>query len=115
MFAVFVPIQMFIQVLRTAYVFYFVSFRIDLARRVFNRIGDYSYGIYVYAFPSQQLSYYCLKRYAGVNARPYLLMIVSAALILPVSWTSWHYVKSRMLQLKGLRLPYKNQAERQIQ
>lgn len=101
-FASYRPIVLGVQVICTSYVFYYIAFRGNILKSVFNRIGDYSYGIYVYAFPLQQFSYFMLKSCFGINATPIVLMAVSGAMILPVSCMSWHYIEAPMLKLKSL-------------
>ncbi|MFT9016430.1 MAG: acyltransferase [Acetobacter sp.] len=100
-FAVIRPINLLAQVICTAYVFYYVSFRGNILRSVFNKIGDYSYGIYVYAFPIQQFSYHMLKSYFNISADPVGLMAVSGVMILGVSCLSWHYIEEPALKLKN--------------
>ncbi len=60
----------------------------------YNRIGDYSYGTYIYAFPVQQL-----VAYHGI-----LSPEANIALALPVTLfcaiLSWHWVEAPMLKLK---------------
>lgn len=61
----------------------------------FNKIGDYSYGMYIYAFPIQQfiISH---NRELGVNQ--FFLYSVLATLVLAV--LSWHFIEKKFLQLK---------------
>ncbi|WP_067100813.1 acyltransferase family protein [Marinomonas atlantica] len=60
----------------------------------FNKLGDYSYGMYIYAFPVQQ----CLSYWTDVG---FLGMVFWATLItLFCSVLSWHFVESPMLGYK---------------
>lgn len=60
------------------------------------RFGDLSYGIYVYAWPVQQLGVWALGR-----DRPYaLLLLVSLAGATALAWLSWHLVERRALAWK---------------
>jgi peptidoglycan/LPS O-acetylase OafA/YrhL len=61
------------------------------------RIGDLSYGIYIYSFPIQQTLVY----YWGPNQ--YQLMISSAAIAICFACFSWHVVESKALQLKNIQ------------
>lgn len=60
------------------------------------RFGDFSYGIYIYAFPVQQFGVMLL----GVN-RPYLLLLgLSIAVTGALAFLSWHLVEEPSLSLK---------------
>lgn len=60
--------------------------------------GDYSYGVYIYAFPIQQtIAHFWPKIAIG----PYLLASTAATLVLAA--LSWHLVESRALRLKPRR------------
>jgi peptidoglycan/LPS O-acetylase OafA/YrhL len=61
--------------------------------RSFHRVGDYSYGLYIYAFPIQQL---LLNR----CTRPILFFAASYPISLAVAVLSWHFVESPCLSLK---------------
>lgn len=64
--------------------------------RKFNNGGDYSYGIYIYAFPVQQ-SLASLMPNMSVS-----LMIVTAFLVsLLLAALSWHVIEKNALRLKG--------------
>lgn len=62
----------------------------------YNRLGDYSYGIYIYAYPVQQ-SIVALFPGIGVLA----LTLSSGALTLALAVLSWHLVEKRALGLKS--------------
>lgn len=65
------------------------------------RFGDLSYGIYLYAWPVQQLGVWALGK-----DRPYpLLLVVSVIGATALAWFSWHLVERRALLLKprGMR------------
>ena len=59
----------------------------------FGRFGDFSYGVYIYAFPVQQVTVQIgLPVYAG--------MALAAALTLALSAVSWHLIESPALRIK---------------
>lgn len=64
--------------------------------RNFNKIGDYSYGIYIYAFPIQQSIAAILK---GIEPLEMFPIAFSATLIPAV--LSWHLLEKPALRLKG--------------
>lgn len=60
------------------------------------KIGDLSYGIYIYAFPVQQTLVYYFK--------PHLfeLMIYTTLITCTMGFLSWHLIEKRCLKLKSL-------------
>ena len=61
----------------------------------YTRLGDYSYGLYIYAFPTQQLiSYY----HPGI--RQYQLFALAYPCILAVAVLSWHFIEKPALRHK---------------
>ncbi len=67
--------------------------------RNFNEIGDYSYGMYIYAFPVQQ-SVIALVPNVSVTT----VMIVSFGVTLLFAMLSWHLIEKRFLKMKGLHV-----------
>ena len=63
--------------------------------RRFNRLGDYSYGVYVYAFPVQQALVHFFPSW-GVLLNATLSMFGTLALAVP----SWHFVEKPALDCK---------------
>lgn len=63
--------------------------------RRFNALGDYSYGIYIYAFPVQQAVAYLWR-----GVQPYEMMMLSFLVTLFLSVASWHLIESRALGFK---------------
>ena len=60
------------------------------------RYGDFSYGIYIYAFPVQQLFIYW-----GLMALPFALGLgITVIAILSLAVASWHWIEKPALQLK---------------
>ena len=63
--------------------------------RRFNRLGDYSYGMYIYAFPVQQMLAASLQ-----GIRPLQMLIASFVITLALAIASWHLFEKRALALK---------------
>lgn len=73
--------------------------------KAYNNLGDYSYGIYIYAFPVQMAI-------AGLDwgATPLIRFILAMVLVLPPAYFSWHFLESRALKLKRPRFPFSARA-----
>jgi peptidoglycan/LPS O-acetylase OafA/YrhL len=62
-------------------------------------VGDISYGIYIYAWPCQQIVAYLFP-----DQTPYFNVLVSSVIVIPLAWISWHYAESRVLTYKKIFL-----------
>ena len=62
----------------------------------FNRIGDYSYGVYVYSFPVQQT---LVEHLHGIS--PALLLVTALPITLALGALSWHALERPALRLKS--------------
>jgi peptidoglycan/LPS O-acetylase OafA/YrhL len=60
------------------------------------RFGDFSYGIYLWAWPAEQL----VTRWLGASRAYALLLAASLVAILPLAYLSWHAVERPCLKLK---------------
>ena len=76
----------------TLFIAYVPSGRI----RNFNKVGDYSYGVYVYAFPVQQS---IAALVPGISVAGMILASFCVTLFLSV--LSWHLIEKRCLKLKN--------------
>lgn len=65
--------------------------------RKYNDFGDYSYGIYIYAFPVQQA---IADLMPGVQVVSMLLM--SSAITFLLAFMSWHLIEKRVLLMKDI-------------
>ena len=65
----------------------------------FSKLGDFSYGIYIYAFPVQQMLIY----FFGTNISISKLFIYSTLIVLPLSILSWYLVEEKALKLKSIK------------
>lgn len=64
----------------------------------FGKYGDFSYGMYIYAFPLQQLTVYSLGHEIGV----FWLTLISFVPTLLLAALSWHYIEEPAMRLKRL-------------
>lgn len=64
----------------------------------FGKLGDFSYGIYIYAFPVQQAIIY----FYGVDISITKLFLLTVLIVLPMSILSWYLVEKRALTFKNL-------------
>jgi peptidoglycan/LPS O-acetylase OafA/YrhL len=79
-----------------AYTTSWLAFHPHLRIKIPSRIGDISYGLYVYAFPIQQTVIYLFPRIG-----PWTLFVVAFSITAFVAWISWHLIEKRALALKG--------------
>lgn len=76
----------------------FALFSTKYINNIGNKIGDLSYGIYIFAFPVQQtLMYYFRFNYLQ-------LMFYSLIITIILSYFSWHLIEKRALELKKYKL-----------
>ena len=61
----------------------------------FGRYGDFSYGVYIYAFPTQQMLAWC-----GLTGSPFALFAAAFPLTLGLAIMSWYGVERPCLNLK---------------
>ncbi len=78
--------------LLTLYIAYVPAGRI----RLFNQLGDYSYGLYIYAFPMQQL----VAKFTD-NVSMLKMFTLSWFLTLALAIVSWHFVEKTVLKRKA--------------
>ena len=83
--------------LATPYLSLYAALAPSRALRAYNRVGDYSYGLYIYGFPVQQAFVAVSVGATGVAMSP----AENLAYALPVAWllamASWHVVEERAL------------------
>ncbi len=78
------------------YVVLVAAYHPRLRLRAFNRLGDYSYGLYVYSFPIQQT---VVERVVGIA--PLALFAWALPLALVAAIVSWHALEQPALGLKS--------------
>lgn len=78
------------------YVLFYLAYVPAGKIRAFNRFGDYSYGVYLYAFPLQQALLVC---YSGWTVAT--LAISAGVLTLMCAICSWHWIEQPVLALRS--------------
>lgn len=63
--------------------------------RLYNRFGDYSYGVYLYAFPIQQALVFIFPDWSVLT-----LIFVAGSFTLILAICSWHWIEQPALQLR---------------
>ncbi len=95
--AVFVKSAYFVvYIVAFPYVVLYLAYVPSGAVRSFNALGDYSYGLYIYGFPVQQMFAAAIKP-IGVGE----LFVYSAGVSLLLAFISWHGLEKRALGLKN--------------
>ena len=78
------------------YMILFFAFYKKIKLNKLEKTGDISYGMYLYAFPIQQLIVYFLS--ATINE--WLMIILSFVFTIPVAILSWRYLEKPSLELR---------------
>jgi len=89
------PITFIINGLSLGYLIIYLGFFNTKYLQNFTKNGDYSYGIYIYAFPIQQLLYFRFN-----HLTPIYCFLISTVITIPLAMLSWHLVEKRALALK---------------
>ena len=79
-----------------AYLIFYIAYVPSGKVRTFNDIGDYSYGIYIYAYPVQQS---IAALVPGISVGAMIASSFFATAILAI--ISWHIIEKKSLRLKG--------------
>jgi peptidoglycan/LPS O-acetylase OafA/YrhL len=71
--------------------------------RLLSKAGDFSYGVYVYAFPVQQITVDLFLR-KGVAVSQSANFFISLSFTLVLAILSWHFIEKKFLKFKHSRL-----------
>jgi peptidoglycan/LPS O-acetylase OafA/YrhL len=77
------------------YIVFFLAYVPSSLLRRYNKLGDYSYGLYLYAWPVQQS---VVAMMPGTSAGK--MIVISGAISFVLAFLSWHIVERRSLNLK---------------
>jgi len=91
------PYYHFISLSFYAYLVLMIGLHPNIRLPKLDKYGDFSYGLYLYAFPFQQLSIY----YLGSNS-PMLINITALIGAMGMSVISWHLIEKRALLHKDI-------------
>ena len=76
-----------------------IAFGSMIRTKWFSRTGDYSYGLYIYAFPVQQT----LVHFYREDMNVYVFFMASFFITLILSIISWHFFEKKILNMKHKR------------
>ena len=86
------------------YIIFYIAFQKRFVATWYDKIGDLSYGIYIMSFTIQQtIVEYIGKPTYGYNTmamNPYLNMLFTLIIVIPLAWLSWHFIEAPCLKLK---------------
>jgi peptidoglycan/LPS O-acetylase OafA/YrhL len=84
------------------YLVLFIGYSRKIRLTWLTRFGDFSYGIYIWAFPIQQT---VVSLYGG-KMNPWFLILLSTSITIILGALSWHLVEKRMLKLKNTKFTF---------
>ena len=87
-----------------AYIIFYLAFQKRFVATWYDKVGDLSYGIYIMAFPIQQTLVECIgtptEIYHTMSMDPYLNMLYTLIIVIPLAWISWHCIERPCLRIK---------------
>ena len=87
-----------------SYIIFYLAFQKRFIATWYDKVGDLSYGIYIMAFPIQQTLVECVgtptEIYNTMSMDPYLNMLYTLLIVIPLAWLSWHCIERPCLRLK---------------
>lgn len=78
------------------YIIIYLAYNPKIKLNSFASKGDFSYGLYIFGFPIQQL---IVQRFGG-SMNSYLNFVISFPLVLACAFISWHLIEKECLKLK---------------
>jgi peptidoglycan/LPS O-acetylase OafA/YrhL len=89
-------IMVWFRYLALPYVVFYLAFH-NIRLNNFGKHGDFSYGIYIYGFPVQQM----IASSLGISTPITIQILLSFAILLPLSYVSWHFIEKKALKFKN--------------
>ena len=78
------------------YLIFYIAYVPSGKIRRFNNMGDYSYAIYIYAFPVQQSIVALIPDVSVIT-----MMLLSFIITFALAFLSWHLIEKKALKMKG--------------
>jgi peptidoglycan/LPS O-acetylase OafA/YrhL len=79
-----------------SYLIFYLAYNQNIKFHNFSKIGDASYGLYIYAFPIQQIVSYIFK----TDITPVSNFLISLPITIVLAYSSWHLIEKPMLKMK---------------
>jgi peptidoglycan/LPS O-acetylase OafA/YrhL len=86
-----------------SYLIFYCAYNKKIKLNKFGKYGDFSYGIYIYAFPIQQTVTYLLGKEISILTN----IVISLPITIILAFSSWHLIEKPALKLKHKRITYK--------
>lgn len=82
-----------------AYLIMYAGYGVKPVFSNFSKYGDFSYGIYIYGWPVQQIVTYSF----GGSMDPYVNTVISLIIVLVLAVLSWYFIEKPAMSLKKVR------------
>ena len=83
-----------------SYFIFYIAYHPNINLQKFSNYGDASYGMYIFAFPIQQV----ISLYLHGSVTPFINFIITFPIVLLLSYSSWHFLEKPMLKLKNKKI-----------
>ena len=90
----FTPLFLPVFAVSLSYAVFFFGYGKNPLLLQYNKLGDYSYGVYIYAFPIQQI-----VAQSGVTT-PVVNILIALPLTLICAALSWHFIEAPAMKLR---------------
>lgn len=80
-----------------SYILFYFAFSTSFSVKDFAKSGDFSYGVYLYAWPIQQLVILYFEKHLDIT----LMFILSMIFTMMCAYLSWHYIEKPFLSMKS--------------